>query len=148
MKFELLNRYLKSLNYNSVEELVSEVNKYTEIKYDSFDDFALDYLKDARENRDMRQLERAILYIYPKSKHKQELLKIMHELLLEGWHPWHEYIVFTLEGYDDISSIDYLFKVFSIKTDDREKHDYYYPLHKNTMWAIYKIGGEECKDRL
>lgn len=148
MRFELLNHSIDSLNYDSDTELVNDINKLTETKYLYFDDFALDYLKDAWMNKKVRQLEQAILFTSPRNKYKKQFLEMLHQLLLEGWHPWQEDIIVTLEDYEDKSSIDYLFKAFSLKSDWFDNRVGYYMFHKNLMWAIYKIGGEECKDRL
>lgn len=148
MRFELLNNSIDSLNYNSTEELIDSINKLTESKYKIYDDFVVDYLKDAWINKYFRQLEDAIYFVSSENKNRGETLNILHQVLLEGWHPWHEIIVSTLEDFRDISSIDYLFKAFSLKSDWFDNRVGYYMFHKNLMWAIYKIGGEECKDRL
>ncbi len=109
-------------------------------------DFYENYLQSAIEHQDANRVDIAISLFSKKylTKKSAELLK---QLLLEDWHHDYENIVYIFENQKDKTALETLYKAFSLKAEALEYNDYY-SFHYKLMWAIYKIEGKSCKERL
>lgn len=136
---ELVDSYFEE--GNSVLELM--INEEIKSDFQDFNSFFLAYLESSILEENAERLEAAII-IAPRDK---KCISLFQRALLENWHGWQEDIVGILEDFSDKNSVEILYKALEIRFS-QQNYNNHYSLHKKIMWAIYKIEGKSCKEKL
>lgn len=104
-------------------------------------------LKNAIANKNIDDLEKAIMAGFQTKENSDDYVGILIELLSADWHLCHENIVLQLQQLKDPRAIKILQKTVERKFKYLE-YDDSFGLGRKCSWALADIGTEEAKEAL